>query len=357
MSESIVPTTNVHLSRKSTSSSEDVTAHVRMISTATKPRRRSWSSCCWPLSSHHWYKPVVPTRPDIYIAHSLCRCSCWCADPSVRKSMRSLVQYTLLGFVLFIIVLWLGVEYEQYHVRQADDTSSLYNQQSAVCGIVIASNETANHLSSFRIETFSSTHALNETTSTTDPNATVITAHCGDCGACSTPHDIHLYDETSNTLLSSSTKCAKRALVWGRKTASTCMTESVGFTPPCNECWVENIMCDLRKCIFTCLWFGLFSEIDGDGSGTSSKALNPCTLCDEKRCGPTFIRCAGANRRRSGILSDIERNDVLEVCPLVSPKDWWKDPTIQQQWAEYEMFNGTGAGVSKDDDSARVRSI
>jgi hypothetical protein len=28
----------------------------------------------------------------------------------------------------------------------------------------------------------------------------------------------------------------------------------VGFTDGCRTCWVENIMCDIRNCLFTCLW-------------------------------------------------------------------------------------------------------
>ena len=50
----------------------------------------------------------------------------------------------------------------------------------------------------------------------------------------------------------------------------------------------------------------------------NSSQLTKCLECDEKRCGPAFIRCAGANRRRSGIQSDIERN-YSHVCKKV---DW-----------------------------------
>ena len=37
--------------------------------------------------------------------------------------------------------------------------------------------------------------------------------------------------------------------------------------------------------------------------------LNECLECDEKLCGPNFLHCAGANRRRLGIVSDIARDD------------------------------------------------
>ena len=45
--------------------------------------------------------------------------------------------------------------------------------------------------------------------------------------------------------------------------------------------------------------------------------LNSCLECDEKLCGPAFIQCAGANRRRLGIESDIKRDVTLEQCQLV----------------------------------------
>ena len=35
--------------------------------------------------------------------------------------------------------------------------------------------------------------------------------------------------------------------------------------------------------------------------------LNDCLECDEKTCGTEFLRCAGANRRQLGIMSDIQR--------------------------------------------------
>ena len=42
----------------------------------------------------------------------------------------------------------------------------------------------------------------------------------------------------------------------------------------------------------------------------------PCS--DEERCGPAFLACAGANRRRAGIVSDIQRDD-RELCQEASP--------------------------------------
>jgi hypothetical protein len=57
-------------------------------------------------------------------------------------------------------------------------------------------------------------------------------------------------------------------------------------------------------------------------SNNGGGALNACLKCDEKMCGPAFITCAGANRRRSGIISDIERDvesdsTSVEICEFV----------------------------------------
>ncbi len=166
-------------------------------------------------------------------------------------------------------------------------------------------------------------------------NATIF-AHCGDCGSCSNPHDIAIYAATRDTLLGISTDCAKHGLVGGRRAASACMVTKVGLTPGCNRCWVDNIMCDLRWCLFSCLWHRtinkLFQEWGGGGQNkkrnrTNVQPLNACTTCDEKRCGPAFITCAGVNRRRAGILSDISRQNS-EVCQLPDPT-WWQSPFLQ----------------------------
>ena len=348
---------------------------------------RRGKRCCspfvtWPLCHKKPRQPVAQL-PSVF-----------CISPKARRCIRLLVQYGLLGFVLLIIILWLGAEFEEYHVRNAPDTLKFY-QQSQVCGIVehstyeilessttseVDENTTATEVNGrssalnttaeeetedvnvtildqrLEIRTFSSeedafafetsidessasssSSSSNTPTTRDSPSAKTTTksvtiAHCGDCGSCSTPPDIKIYDDTKNTLLAASTNCAKRGLIWGRKTASKCLEESVGFSSRCNDCWVDNIMCDLRKCVFTCIWYGLFNQLE---SNKDSQSLNKCTYCDEKRCGPNFVRCAGANRRRSGILSDIERDMDQEVCTAVE-YGWWKDEELQQLWAEQQ---------------------
>ena len=106
------------------------------------------------------------------------------------------------------------------------------------------------------------------------------------------------------------------------------MYENVDLTKGCNDCWISNIMCTVQNCIFSCMTYAIFNG--GVHSGSSTEELNECTKCDEVRCGPAFLECAGANRRRSGIISDIVRDDA-EVCGSVTPK-WWKDEVVQHEW-------------------------
>jgi hypothetical protein len=138
--------------------------------------------------------------------------------------------------------------------------------------------------------------------------------HCESCGSCSNPHDISIYRETKDTLTEITTKCAIRSIL-STTQANNCMLKEVGFTAACNSCWVDNIVCDRKKCFSVCLKekaFGLF----GITPRKNEIGLTPCFQCDEDHCGPAFKACAGANRRRCGIKSDIDRQ-TDEMCSLV----------------------------------------
>ena len=101
----------------------------------------------------------------------------------------------------------------------------------------------------------------------------------------------------------------------GADGVTACFERDVNLTKGCTRCWVDNVMCDLRRCVFSCLLYRMGlggSTNQGDKEGE----LSNCLRCDEKLCGPAFITCAGANRRRSGVVSDIERNGT-HVCKQV----------------------------------------
>jgi hypothetical protein len=294
---------------------------------------------------------------------------------TVRRYVRNFLQTGILTFVFLVLFLFLGAELEGYQVRRSAGTLKFY-QQPQVCGIVITrerlsddgdddGNQTGSSSSSTiedNVNTTTTTTTTTITSATTAADAppfqhhhnnnTVVTGlsfatyesqdavlavpggivgHCGGCGKCSNPIDVAIYDNTRTTLFAASTTCAKRALIWGRVTASNCLEDAVGFTDECNDCWVENIICDLRRCIFTCLLYGMFGDVDKGSGGGGGTTLNACTRCDERRCGPAFIACAGANRRRCGIVSDISRNEQTEVCQLVHDA-WWQEEELQDEW-------------------------
>ena len=138
-------------------------------------------------------------------------------------------------------------------------------------------------------------------------------AHCGSCGNCSTNTDIKIMKSTKDTLTRTVTICALYSLILGQKATENCLQEQIGFTPACSSCWSDNVRCTRNNCLFTCLK----SKILREPHNRDGINLNSCLECDEKLCGPAFIQCAGANRRRLGIESDIKRDTTQEQCHLV----------------------------------------
>jgi len=125
--------------------------------------------------------------------------------------------------------------------------------------------------------------------------------HATACGACSNAADVEVLRRTRDTLTLDARACGLRYFLMGRGAATRCL-EPVGFTPPCTACWIDDMACAIAHCTTTCLW----SRLTGAPNNVDGR-LNDCLQCDETHCGPEFGRCAGANRRRSGIVSDIAR--------------------------------------------------
>ncbi|MEO6028624.1 MAG: hypothetical protein ABIR79_17300 [Candidatus Binatia bacterium] len=125
--------------------------------------------------------------------------------------------------------------------------------------------------------------------------------HATACGACSNAADVEVLRRTRDTLTLDARACGLRYFLIGRGAATRCLAP-VGFTPACADCWIDDMACAITHCTAICLW----SRLTGEPNNVNGK-LNDCLQCDETQCGPEFGRCAGANRRRSGIVSDIER--------------------------------------------------
>ena len=221
------------------------------------------------------------------------RCQC---PPTARCCCSWCCSSIVLVVATWLIVCFIGREFERAVWIPAEGTAALYATKQ-VCGR--ASNASAS------------------APPATFPNLTSFAAlsggaapiHCGECGHCSNAHDMEIYDATKDTLTGTATRCSLRIFTGGAEAVKDCFRESVGFTEACNDCWTANVVRNQRHCKFTCTLSMLAGEKNNDETGE----LTSCLLCDEKMCGPEFLRCAGANRRRAGITSDIQRRSA-EVC-------------------------------------------
>lgn len=215
------------------------------------------------------------------------RVRCWhvCAAPLACLCVAAVFAIGLVAVAL------VGLALEKAAVDAAGDNTARYYESARVC----ATNRTSGSRSTFRNATAARAHEI---------------THCGDCGECSTPSDIGVMNATKDTLTKTATDCSLKAFSGGAAAVDACFQERVGFTPGCTQCWVDNVMCDQKLCVYTCIWTVLIKREPNNRAGK----LNDCLLCDERMCGPAFVECAGANRRRLGIATDIERKDALELC-------------------------------------------
>ena len=219
------------------------------------------------------------------------RLRCWhvCA-----ATLACLCVAAVLALALVFAIVLIGLAVEKVAVDAAGDNTARYYESARVC----ATNRTSGARSSFRNATAAR--------ATRDHAVT----HCGDCGQCSSPNDIDVMNATKDTLTKTATDCSLKAFSGGAAAVDACFQERVGFTPGCTECWVNNVMCDQKLCVYTCIWTVLIKREPNNRAGN----LNDCLLCDERMCGPAFVECAGANRRRLGIATDIQRKAALEMC-------------------------------------------
>lgn len=127
--------------------------------------------------------------------------------------------------------------------------------------------------------------------------------HGGSCGACSNEHDINVYRETRQTMSLLAYKCSIMYVFFGNEKSAFDCFKSADLTNQCNQCWVDNMKCSASSCLGKCIWHNMINKMPW----SDKSVLNECIKCDEEKCGPAFIQCAGANRRRAGVVSDIDR--------------------------------------------------
>eukprot|EP00746_Dinoflagellata_sp_MGD_P037892 gnl/MRDRNA2_/MRDRNA2_191067_c0_seq1.p1 gnl/MRDRNA2_/MRDRNA2_191067_c0~~gnl/MRDRNA2_/MRDRNA2_191067_c0_seq1.p1 ORF type:complete len:358 (+),score=61.64 gnl/MRDRNA2_/MRDRNA2_191067_c0_seq1:76-1149(+) len=148
--------------------------------------------------------------------------------------------------------------------------------------------------------------------------------HCGKCAACSSKTDIAVLARTREWITEVMTRVStKFAAPWGHHKLprlskdlfdlemNFSMTRNHGDDyPSCMECWTDNIMCDSMTCKEDCIMkffdpANQKTQITGQIHFWNLNAK--CLKCDEMNCGAEFIKCAGANRRSTGMESDIAR--------------------------------------------------
>lgn len=153
--------------------------------------------------------------------------------------------------------------------------------------------------------------------------------HCGACGACSDLHDMEVIYNTRHTITTDMSRCAaefaKPKIFGGDPSMSDlrkCLVEKgIDFTtdgrawaqpqgrPTCMDCWTDNIESDAVNCKMD------FDCIKKFFNPNNTGAYAGCLKCDEEKSGPEFIKCAGANRRSTGIVSDIQREGE-QICKI-----------------------------------------
>ncbi len=141
--------------------------------------------------------------------------------------------------------------------------------------------------------------------------AGVSVVNCGGCGKCSSTEAVDVYVTLGSRMTNVATKCALTNLFFGESAGKWCVEEYMGLPSDCASCWLDNMGCTTTHCFRECV-LGEGNPLTTANNREGSK-LNSCLLCDELHCSPTFLRCAGANRRTAGVVTDITRN-ANEIC-------------------------------------------
>ena len=156
-----------------------------------------------------------------------------------------------------------------------------------------------------------------------------VVLHCGRCSACSDLHDMQVIYDTKDRITENMTVCStKYASPFSKhhgdlEELERCLQDvGINFTtdgrawpsaedrkkkPTCMDCWTDNIRNDAVYCRSNPSCIKKFFDPSNSG------AFQGCLKCDEENSGAEFIRCAGSNRRSSGIRSDIDRH-AYEIC-------------------------------------------
>jgi hypothetical protein len=234
----------------------------------------------------------------------------------------------LIKTIAVVLAFWIGGANEMRRVNEAPSTDHFY-ETAEVCA---SAPDTFHdpHVQWITYESAAEARADGK-----------LVMHCGACGKCSNYNDVQIYRDTNGEHGDNLTDIVKACalqyfLPWGgRDAVNECLDKDVGFTPSCRDVWTDNVVCDAKKCVFTCTRVLITGKSNNDADEHNSEsdgaaggeALNDCLLCDEKICGPAFTIGAGANRRRAGISSAIGRDDENQLC-VETDVIWTPDETF-----------------------------
>jgi hypothetical protein len=179
------------------------------------------------------------------------RCTKLCCDYRVTErtrkecwafwSFRVMLGF-LVGIYVFLVLILIGSYNENTTAAKAPDTTSAFTTEK-VCGF-------------YRFDRFQPFKTF--ATKAEADNMGYDVAHCGECGFCSNPEDIKVYVDTREVIAILAKKCTKEAVfhlldIGEYEQIVECLTDRIGFTQDCTECWAENMMNTAKSCLFTCM--------------------------------------------------------------------------------------------------------
>ena len=131
------------------------------------------------------------------------------------------------------------------------------------------------------------------------PAESQFVTHRNRCGQCSSLQDLAVY--IGNPDLTGPVRaCGAQGFTDGEEAQRQCLLD-IGFSEPCADIWLYNILNTRRECLASCLEYFDLPHHLADGS------LNPCIQCDEDESGPIFKLVSGRTRRNSGLASGLCR--------------------------------------------------
>jgi hypothetical protein len=110
---------------------------------------------------------------------------------------------------------------------------------------------------------------------------------------------------------------AKNSLLGTFEDVHQCNVEEIGFTNDCAMCWTEDEYCAKKHCVFIYLQGVMINNMANFNVGLEHITS---ASCDEAMCGPVFVPCSGATRRRMNIVSGIPR-PKSQQCTVIE-QDW-----------------------------------